>query len=443
MSSSGPLRSQQASDTELISRLYRQVLRAFYDDKFIVLLEQLLRFTILPQDVLAARLGIHSKDLQVLALRLVDDKMLCCFKRSEKREEPEGDSARRFFKGGSDRNGERKHFPRSYYYLHPPLFLASLKYRLHHMRLHLDSTLSAASGYTASFVCPRCSYSYSTLDVAHLLDFSTNSLRCERPGCGAELAEDDEGGEEDRKGKERMRRFNEQCSTFVRGLEALEGVRIEVIDPADFLSDTANYTWTKLDKYTDNSSTKGEAFPDYNSLPNAKGTRGEYVAPKISLADENSEEAARRIKEEEGERQRKENAIPEWLGKSTVSGEETALGARERRERERREDGGSIGFNGAAQTIPEGDDEDDYYKMYEAMQQQVQAQNAVPSSASTPSTSTTAKRHRSDSPIKPDVIKTASASPETKKVRRGDESAAIAIDDDDDDEDDEDFEEVV
>jgi hypothetical protein len=240
-----------------------------------------------------------------------------------------------------------------------------------------------------------------------------------------------------------MRRFNEQCSTFVRGLEALEGVRIEVIDPADFLSDTANYTWTKLDKYTDNSSTKGEAFPDYNSLPNAKGTRGEYVAPKISLADENSEEAARRIKEEEGERQRKENAIPEWLGKSTVSGEETALGARERRERERREDGESIGYNGATQNIPEGDDEDDYYKMYEAMQQQAQAQAAVPGSASTPSTGAPSKRLRSESPVKPDV-KTASASPETKKVRRGDESAAIAIDDDDDDdEDDEDFEEVV
>jgi hypothetical protein len=182
--------------------------------------------------------------------------------------------------------------------------------------------------------------------------------------------------------------------------------------------------------------------PDYNSLPNAKGTR-EYVAPKISLADENSEEAARRIKEEEGERQRKENAIPEWLGKSTVSGEETALGARERRERERREDGGSINFNGANQTIPEGEDEDDYYKMYEAMQQQAQAQTAVPSSASTPSTGAPSKRLRSESPVKPDVVKTASASPETKRVRRGDESAAIAIDDDDDDEDDEDFEEVV
>lgn len=100
-----------------------------------------------------------------------------------------------------------------------------LKYRLHRLRQRLDSSISSGS-YTTSYVCPQCGYRYSTLDVAHLLDFLTNALRCERPGCAAELQEDEEEGEETRRGKERMRRFNEQCSAMLKGLEALEGVQL-------------------------------------------------------------------------------------------------------------------------------------------------------------------------------------------------------------------------
>lgn len=162
----------------------------------------------LPADVLAGRLGIATKDLAVLAHRLVEDKVICHFKRSEKKE-----------------GVESRMFPRSYFYMHPPLFLGMLKYRLHHLRMKLDSSITSST-YTTSFICPQCRFTYSTLDVAHLLDFSTNTLRCERPGCGEELKEDEEEGEETRKGKARMRKFNEQCSAIIRGLEVLEGVKM-------------------------------------------------------------------------------------------------------------------------------------------------------------------------------------------------------------------------
>lgn len=384
VSSKAELRSETAQDAHEIERLYRRVLRAFYDDKFVVIGEQVLRWGMLPADILANRLGIQAKDLAALAAKLVDDKMLCHFKRTEKRE------------GYT----ESKMQPRNYYHFHAPLFLAMLKYRLHHLRLKLDSSI-VSSSYTTSFVCPQCKYSYSTLDVAHLLDLSTNSLRCERPGCGAELQEDEEEGEETRRGKERMRRFNEQCAGMIKALETLERVEVKSIDPIAFLADTANHTWKSL--RTDTSSRLLEERQWFD-LPDAQATAmSELATPTISLTDATSSAAAQRAAKEEADRQRKENAIPEWLGKSTVSGEETALGIKERRTQEMREERAGrnlAGVDGDAEG-GEGTGEDDYYAQYAQMQAEQEERerkerNATAAAAASGSTAATSKRGRSE-----------------------------------------------
>lgn len=374
-------RPQTPKDAKAIARLYRIVLRTFYDDKFVVIGEQVLRWQVLPADVLAGRLGVQTKEMAVLAAKLVDDKMLCHFKRNEKRE-------------GIT---ESKMLPRNYYHFHAPLFLAMLKYRLHHIRLKLDSSI-VSSSYTTSFVCPQCRFHYTTLDVAHLLDASTNSLRCERPGCGAELQEDEEEGEETKRGKQRMRRFNEQSAGIIRALESLEGVDVETIDPAEFLADPANHKWKSLRSDT---MSRHQQDQRWFELPDSQATSMSTAvpAPSISLTDATSSAAALQAARDEADRQRKENAIPEWLGKSTVSGQETALGIKERLARERADARLGRGQDGAGSGEDGEDEEEDYYAQYAQMQAQQEAEAKGADGADGPPGSSTwpVKRSRDES----------------------------------------------
>lgn len=426
------LRAQTSKDAEAITRLYRIVLRSFYDDKFVVVGEQVLRFGVLPTDVLAARLGVQPKDAAALASRLVDDRMLCHFKRNERKE------------GGPPGSGsggvalESKMLPRNYYYFHGPWFLAMLKYRLHHLRLKLDSSI-VSSSYTTSFVCPQCRFTYSTLDVAHLLDLSTNSLRCERPGCGAELQEDEEEGDETRRGKDRMARFNEQCAGMIRTLEALEGVEVQAIEPVSFLADPANHKWKQLRSDLPRHQLDQQWFAEHanDELPNATTTNMSRDMAKhtISLTDSTTSAAALQAAKDEADRQRKENAIPEWLGKSTVSGEETALGIKERREREMRGEGSSSG--GAAgqqgedgkQAGGEGEEEEeDYYAQYARMQAQEEEERKKAEAAATKGHA--AKRGRSS-----ELPDGGGSTDEKRPKLEEDVKPAAATADDDDEED--------
>ncbi|PWN30344.1 hypothetical protein BDZ90DRAFT_257426 [Jaminaea rosea] len=435
------LRAQTNKDGEAISRLYRLVLRSFYDDKFIVVGEQVLRFGVLPTDVLAARLGVQAKDAAALASRLVDDRMLCHFRRNERKETPAA--------GGGGAMLESKLLPRNYYYFHAPWFLAMLKYRLHHLRLKLDSSI-VSSSYTTSFVCPRCRFSYSTLDVAHLLDLTTNSLRCERPGCGGELQEDEEEGDETRRGKDRMARFNEQCAGMIRTLEALEGVHVDSIEPVSFLADPANHKWKLLRSDQPRHQLDQQWFAEHanDELPDAKATamsRDAAGKPTISLTDATTSAAALQAARDEADRQRKENAIPEWLGKSTVSGEETALGIKERRERERREGRGEGSSSGAGtgqsgdqgeQGRGEADEEEDYYAQYAKMQA-AEEEAAAAAATSESKTNGATKRERSSE----------AEGRDDKRVKREEQSKpadeVTAVDAPDDDEELEDLDEVA
>lgn len=75
------------------------------------------------------------------------------------------------------------------------------------------------------YLCPRCSKTYTSLDVGTLMDLSTGLLICETLGCGTELV-DNEDKEEIRLGKDRVRRFNTQCEKIRFGLRDLEGIKL-------------------------------------------------------------------------------------------------------------------------------------------------------------------------------------------------------------------------
>ena len=82
------------------------------------------------------------------------------------------------------------------------------------------------------YLCPRCKKSYSTLEVAHLLDLTRNVFVCDVPGCGTELI-DNEDAEDVRQSKDTLTRFNEQLGIVQQALRSVEGVALPPYVRAD------------------------------------------------------------------------------------------------------------------------------------------------------------------------------------------------------------------
>lgn len=216
------------------------------------------------------------------------------------------------------------------------------------------------------------------------------------------------------------------------------------IDPVEFLASPANHKWKSLRADKESSHPSPYDFKDMSSIPDAKaGPMSESAAPTISLTDATTSAAALKAAREEADRQRKENAIPEWLRKSTVSGQETALGIKDRAAREIHEQrtGGPSheGENGT------GDDaEDEYYAQYARLQEQEEEEQRKQIKSEDTSDST-AKRRRSEEEEQQPEDKNG----HNKKVRLESEQSAPApatedsVDVGEVDEDEDDFEEVA
>lgn len=112
---------------------------------------------------------------------------------------------------------------RHYFYLDRKVFLDVTKWRMMKMRAQIDSVLRNELD-NKGYMCPRCGKSYSTLDVAALLDPVTMmSFLCDVPGCGSELV-DNEDAVDVQRSKDRLRRFNEQCGPILDRLRRIDAV---------------------------------------------------------------------------------------------------------------------------------------------------------------------------------------------------------------------------
>ena len=69
--------------------------------------------------------------------------------------------------------------------------------------------------------CPRCKKVFSTLDAGSLLDFSTNTMRCDV--CGTDVV-DNANTEEVRQSKDQMNRLLGQTKPVIDGLKKTETI---------------------------------------------------------------------------------------------------------------------------------------------------------------------------------------------------------------------------
>jgi hypothetical protein len=352
-SQAGTVEAQQATPEQMaeIRRLAQVIARLFYEDGHILVMDQLVSIAAIPAEVLARRIGMQTRDLTSLATKLVQDRMISVHRNQETREGP-----------------FQRPITRTYFYMDYKHFLDVTKWRMMAMRRHIDTKLRNGLD-NKGYVCPRCRHSYSTLEVAHLLDLTRNMFVCEVPGCGTELV-DNEDAEDVRNSKDTLTRFNEQLSVVQRSLRSVEGVALPSLDIHAWLAkNSTSPPWQHEMVRNDAALAPGSVS---TPAPKAPAVR---IEMEHDVAHEEVEKEKLRTLEEE--RQRAQNTLPSWHLASTVSGERTGLGASESL---RRANASSNEWDDVKEVVQDmgtaQDDEDvDYYARY-ASQAQEAAVNA-------------------------------------------------------------------
>lgn len=285
--------------------------------------------------MLARRVGLQARDLGSLAAKMVEDRILSIHRTQETKE------------GVVSRS-----FSRTYYYIDYKQVLDVTKWRMLAMRRDIDTRLRNGLD-NKGYVCPRCKRSYSTLEVAHLLDLARNVFVCEVPGCFTELV-DNEDADDVRKSKDTLTRFNEQLHGVQQALRSVEGVALPPMDIHGWLAkNAAQQPWQAETERDDTRLVPGAQPPPKPKVP--------QVTVELSGADPANDLVRQQQRAKEEEEQRAQNMLPAWHLASTVSGEQTGLG---KVHAERRAAEASVAEASAA---PEAQDEEvdvDYYARY-------------------------------------------------------------------------------
>jgi transcription initiation factor TFIIE subunit alpha len=165
----------------------------------------------MPAEILAKALGVPIREMLQVANLLIRDRLINVHKRSEIKEMGPSNFARPTM--------------RSYFYLDRKVFLDVTKWKIMKMRSQIDAVLRNELD-NKGYMCPRCGKSFSTLDVAALLDPLTFlTFICDVPGCGSELV-DNEDAKDVKRSKDRLKRFNEQCGPILDRLRKIDGVAL-------------------------------------------------------------------------------------------------------------------------------------------------------------------------------------------------------------------------
>ncbi|EKM77423.1 hypothetical protein AGABI1DRAFT_130505 [Agaricus bisporus var. burnettii JB137-S8] len=284
-------------DQETLRLLVQHVARAFYEPKYIIILDQLARHAVLKDDDLAGRMGLQPKELNKVIAVLSTDCLVKVYRQNELKE------------------GAQRSVGRQYYYIDYQYFCNVVKWRVAKMMQIIDSSLRNELD-NKGYVCTLCKQSYSPLDVDKLMDFSRGIMVCEI--CHAEVV-DNENAESVQGSKDRMKRFHHQLRFIKEGLQKSEAMVLPAFDVA---------AWVKAhviesDKQK-SSSTRGD-LKIAGSDPNKKEDEG----VGIMMAMDKDEATRRQERAAEAELKRQQNALPAWHLKSTITGDLTALGIQE------------------------------------------------------------------------------------------------------------------
>ena len=232
------------------------------------------------------------------------------------------------------REGQQRPINKDYYYIDFHATIDALKYRIFRLTNQVKD-MYKPSTEKKDYRCPKCRAEWTELEV--LDKFSAEGFLCHR--CDGVLERDDVSAA-DKGGHEKQSRLMSQLESLLKLMPQIDS---QIIPNNDF--ETAFSVAIPVLRNEDiNPVRKSEAIESTNSRPTAvKGLTQVAAAPlEVSLTTSSASAAAER----EAEAQRKanlaaQNALPVWHTQSTVTGEATALG---NKERDRLTNGATLGL---------------------------------------------------------------------------------------------------
>ncbi|KAI0005512.1 TFIIE alpha subunit-domain-containing protein [Russula compacta] len=279
--------------------LVQHVTRAFYDPRYIVVMDQLARHQVLKDDDLAGRVGLQVKELNKLMATLEKDGLIQAHRQNELKE------------------GAQRSVGRQYFYVDYKHFCNVVKWRIAEMHRVIDTGLRNQLD-NKGYICPRCNRSYTPLDADKIADYERGIFICE--DCGTELV-DNENAENVRGSQDRMQRFNYQMRFIREGLRKSEEMVMPHFEISQYI--TKHFA-------LDAAAQKAAGEPGHDlRVAGSTGERRQEDGIGIVLTTDKDEETVRRERDEEAAAKRQQNIMPAWHLKSTISGDLTALGIKE------------------------------------------------------------------------------------------------------------------
>ncbi|KAH9043706.1 TFIIE alpha subunit-domain-containing protein [Lactarius pseudohatsudake] len=250
--------------------LVQHVTRAFYDPRFIVVMDQLARHQVLKDDDLAGRVGLQVKELNKLMATLEKDGLIQAHRQNELKE------------------GAQRSVGRQYFYVDYKRFCNVVKWRVAEMHRVIDTGLRNQLD-NKGYICPLCNRSYTPLDADRIADYSRGVFICE--DCKTELV-DNENAENVRGSQDRMQRFNYQMRFIREGLRKSEEMVMPHFEISQYI--TKHFA-------LDAAAQKAAGEPGHGLKEDGIG---------IVLTTDKDEETVRRERDEEAAAKRQQNIMP-------------------------------------------------------------------------------------------------------------------------------------
>ncbi|EPY50327.1 transcription factor TFIIE alpha subunit [Schizosaccharomyces cryophilus OY26] len=280
---------------EVVQRLIKMIMRAFYETRHIIFMDAILRHSALTDEQSAILMGIPIKECRFLAGKLREDRLLAIQSRAEVKE------------------GQQRQIQTTYFYIDYCFTIDSIKWRMHQLVKTVEDRMRSDFD-SKGYVCPFCQKKYSSLDVLSLVTPEGTFLCSD---CATELKDDEESAEM-MSSQKRLGRLMGQVSRIIEALKQVDEI---VVPQNNFQSALERAVPISMENQNITSQTLPKSSTDIRHA-----TSSPSITVDFSADAESAEDA--RVKNLDKQAAALQNTVPEWHAMSTISGGITRVGAK-------------------------------------------------------------------------------------------------------------------